>query len=110
MLVATHYTVSLDSAKGVYVVRNRDAPMCPECGALMSGYDHRKREVIGADGKASTYLLRRLCCPKCKKLHIEIPDNLIPHKHYEAAVIKAVIAGDDSRCPADNSTISRWRK
>ena len=43
MLVATHYTVSLDIGKGVYVVRNKDAPMCPECGVLMSGYDHRKR-------------------------------------------------------------------
>lgn len=38
MLVATHYTVSLDIGKGVYVVRNKDAPMCPECGVLMSGY------------------------------------------------------------------------
>lgn len=46
MLVATHYTVSLDIGKGVYVVRNKDAPMCPECGVLMSGYDHRKRKAI----------------------------------------------------------------
>ena len=27
MLVATHYTVSLDIGKGVYVVRNKDAPI-----------------------------------------------------------------------------------
>ena len=38
MLVATHYTVSLNIGKGFYVVRNKDAPMCPECGVLMSGY------------------------------------------------------------------------
>lgn len=30
MLVATHYTVSLNIGKGVYVVRNKDAPMCSD--------------------------------------------------------------------------------
>lgn len=64
MLVATHYTVSLDIGKGVYVVRNKDAPMCPECGVLMSGYDHRKRKVIGADGKPRIFLIRR-CAARC---------------------------------------------
>ena len=90
MLVATHYTVSLDIGKGVYVVRNKDAPMCPECGVLMSGYDHRKRKVIGADGKPRIFLIRRLRCPVCRQIHAEIPDSLIPYKHYASEVIKAL--------------------
>ena len=112
MLVATRYTVSLDIGKGVYVVRNKDAPMCPKCGALMSGYDHRKRKVIGAgaDGKPRIFLIRRLRCPVCRHIHAEIPDSLIPYKHYASEVIKTVQQGDDSLCPADDSTIRRWKK
>ena len=96
--------------KGVYVVRNKDAPMCPECGVLMSGYDHRKRKAIGADGKPRIFLIRRLRCPVCRQLHAEIPDSLIPYKHYASEVIKTVQQGDDSLCPADDSTIRRWKK
>ena len=99
MLVATHYTVSLDIGKGVYVVRNKDAPMCPECGVLMSGYDHRKRKAIGADGKPRIFLIRRLRCPVCRQIHAEIPDSLIPYKHYASEVIKTVQQGDDSLQP-----------
>lgn len=110
MLVATRYTVSLDNAKGVYVVRNKDAPMCPECGALMSGYDHRKRNVIGADGETRVFLIRRLRCHACRQIHAEIPDILIPYKHYASEVIKTVQQGADSLCPADDSTIRRWKK
>ena len=109
MLVATHYTVSLDIGKGVYVVRNKDAPMCPECGVLMSSYDHRKRKAIGADGKPRIFLIRRLRCPVCRQIRAEIPDNLIPYKHYASEVIKTVQQGDDSLCPADDSTIRRWK-
>lgn len=110
MLVATRYTVSFDASQGVYVVRNKDAPLCPQCGALMSGYDQRKRKVIGEDGEIRIYYLRRLRCRECRQLHIELPDNLLPYKHYEAAVINAVKRGDSSQCPADDSTINRWQK
>ncbi len=110
MFVATHYTVSLDIGKGVYVVRNKDVPMCPECGVLMSGYDHRKRKAIGADGKPRIFLIRCLRCPVCRQIHAEIPDSLIPYKHYASEVIKAVQQRDGSLCPADDSTIRRWKK
>ena len=110
MLVATRYTVTFDTGKSVYVVRNKDAPVCPKCGALMSGYDHRKRTVIGSDGERRIFLLRRLRCSECRRIHSEIPDSLFPYKHYETDVIEAVKNGDVSSCPADDSTIRRWRE
>lgn len=64
MLVATHYTVSLDIGKGVYVVRNKDAPMCPECGVLMSGYENSLARSIDMQSlpvdKESRYSLVRV--------------------------------------------------
>jgi len=34
---------------------------------------------------------------------------MIPFKHYGAAVIEAALDETRTDCPADNSTISRWR-
>lgn len=35
---------------------------------------------------------------------------MLPFKHYGSAVIESVIDNSRSDCPADDSTISRWRK
>ena len=46
----------------------------------------------------------------CKKLHVAAPSFVIPQKHYEATVIVDAKAGKAEFCPADNSTIRRWRR
>lgn len=88
---------------------NRDIPLCPLCGAVMVGYDTRKRKSIDGSGERKTLLLRRLRCPQCGVLHLEIPEFLLPHKHYNREVINAVLSGECSSCPADDSTIRRWK-
>lgn len=55
-------------------------------------------------------LLRRLRCSHCGRLHLEIPDVMQPQKHYAAEVIRKVEAGELGSCPADDSTIRRWKK
>lgn len=61
------------------------------------------------DGRRDTYRLRRLVCKNCGKLHTEMPDKMQPFKHYSSEVIETII--DDSRndCPAEDSTIYRWK-
>lgn len=109
MIVATHYTVEYDEARGLYRIRNLKAPLCPDCGLLLSGYDTRRRHVIDGAGCIRWFLLRRLRCLDCGKLHLEAPDIMQAKKHYEASMIKAVLEGRSESCPADNSTIRRWR-
>ena len=60
------------------------------------------------------YLIRRLKCQKCGTLHRELPDILVPHKHYAAEVVSGVLDGfitsDDEDC-ADypcSTTMHRW--
>ncbi len=110
MITATRYTVEYDEARSVYRIRNMEAPVCPQCGLLLSGYDTKKRHVIDSSGAVRWFLLRRLSCPGCGKLHIELPDFMQPKKHYEAQLIKDVLAGHSDSCPADDSTIRRWKK
>ncbi|WP_081741817.1 DUF6431 domain-containing protein [Ruminiclostridium josui] len=109
MIIATQYTIEYDEPRGAYRLRGQKAPLCPDCGLLLSGYDTRRRHVIDGTGVARWFLLRRLRCPSCGKLHLEAPDIMQPKKHYEAALIDDVLAGRSESCPADDSTIRRWR-
>lgn len=105
----THdYSMEYDEARGLYVIRSVGASVCPSCGALMSGYDSRRRKAIDAAGVQRVYLLRRFRCPRCHELHLQLPDFMAPHRHYEAAVIRAVLDGRGQSCPAEDVTIWRW--
>ena len=60
--------------------------------------------------------MRRLLCKHCGKLHTELPDILVPHKHYGAEVIENVVDGVST--PDDTSTedypcektMARWKE
>lgn len=109
MIIATLYTVDYDEARDVYKIRNMESPFCPDCGMLLSGYDTRRRHVVESSGAVLWFKLRRLKCSSCNKLHLELPDFMVPKKHYEAKVIKDVLCGHPDSCPADDSTIRRWK-
>ena len=93
MVTATRYIVEYDDSRSAYKIRNMEAPVCPKCGLLLSGYDTRTRHVIDSSGAVYWFLLRRLRCNNCCKLHVELPDFMQPKKHYEAQLIKDVLAG-----------------
>ena len=110
MITATRYIVEQGKANGVYSIGNKDIPLCPDCGQKLSGYDSRLRHVIDGSGEVRWFLLRRLRCSTCRKIHLEIPDFIQPKKHYSAQLIKEVLLNNVDICPADDSTIRRWKK
>lgn len=71
--------------------------------------DSKIRYLRRDDGSKETYSLRRLLCRECGKLHTELPDKIQPYKHYASDVIEAELDESRKDCPADNSTISRWK-
>jgi hypothetical protein len=110
MIITTFYTVEHSTDGQSYIIKNKDAPICPDCGQLLSGYDRRRRHVIDDSGRVFWFWLRRLKCHHCNKLHIELPDFMAPNKHYNARLIEDVKTGRSNFCPADDSTIRRWKK
>ena len=54
------------------------------------------------NGEKKTFSLRRMRCVRCKRLHIELPDILVPNKHYAAELIENVVDGVST--PDDLST------
>ncbi len=67
-------------------------------------------------GETSHIWLRRLCCKRCGRLHLELPDLLVPQKHYAAEVIENVV--DEVSTEEDESTedypcqdtMHRWKR
>jgi len=72
--------------------------------------DSKRRQVIESDGSKVPFSLRRLKCNDCSKLHTELPAFMVPHKHYASEVIEAELDGSRDDCPADQSTMDRWKK
>lgn len=66
-------------------------PECPHCNCKMGHYDSRKRIIRIPNGKCRYIVLRRLYCKHCHKLHLELPNFLIPHKHYAVKFIHTIL-------------------
>ncbi len=109
MIISTRYGVSWDPDRELFLVESFQDPICPDCGRICSGYDHRRRHLINEEtGVKVWYLLRRCWCSNCQAYHLELPDFMEPRKHYPADVIDRARSGDLSGCPAEESTIRRW--
>lgn len=107
MIIMTNYTLLKNNS--VYYAVSEAIPLCPDCHSRLTIRDSRWRKVIMEDGNKRLFSLRRLKCENCQKLHIELPDLMMPYKHYEKKVIQETAEGNCPDCPADNSTIRRWQ-
>ena len=67
----------------------------------------RKRVMIKEDGVKTTLVIRRLRCEKCRKIHHELPDCIVPYKRYSSATIEKIITGEADETPCEIGTIRR---
>lgn len=73
--------------------------------------DRRERIGRSYDGEKKIYLVRRMYCRDCRRMHTELPDFLIKYKHYEAQIVED---GIEEQIPAwcnhpVPETIRRWQ-
>jgi hypothetical protein len=93
-----------------FFVRSEEEHHCPVCEEELQGIGSRRRKGRKATGEQVTYGIRRLRCVGCRRIHHELPDLLVPYKHYEAAVLESVATpGAMLDVAADESTLYRWR-
>ena len=55
------------------------------------------------------FRIRRLKCKNCGKLHRELPDILLPYKHYRCEIIEETLDGKEESPGPDARTFQRWR-
>lgn len=108
MVIIEKYSTDI-AADGFIIIQSKETCGCPICGGELRVRDSKKRRVINQAGDIDMYRLRRLKCKNCGKLHTEIPDCIVPYKHYAAEVVEAELLETRKDCPADNNTTSRWK-
>lgn len=108
MIILTKYRIYVKNS--LYYILSQETPVCPKCMGKLKVRDSKRRKVILSADEEQTFLLRRLKCTSCGALHVELPDLLLPYKHYSRAIIESAATGPMTACPAENSTIYRWNK
>ena len=84
---------------------------CPCCnGGDFEVIGSRERKLRKDAGQIERYIIRRLRCLACRKIHHELPDFMIPYKRYDARTIEEGIHPSEPLVlPVDESTLYRWR-
>ena len=93
----------LTITKMIFFVESSAISYCPVCGEPLSYRDSCERIMRLEGGGRRRFLIRRLKCSNCGKLHRELPDCLVPYKHYASEVISGVLDGIIS--PDDKDTV-----
>lgn len=93
----------------ILFIKSKEILPCPTCGGRLIVRDSRKRKIIQSDGRCETYQIRRLCCKSCGKIHSELADFMHPHKNYASDVVQGELDQTRASCPAEDSTIARWK-
>lgn len=94
----------------LFLLRSEETHLCPKCGTELCRSGWRKRTVIASDGISDIYWIRRLYCSKCRKIHHELPDFIVPYKRYHVHVIENILEGTIADIPCYDSTMRliRW--
>ena len=129
MIVSNKYTKI--ERNGMYYIIPSSAPECPHCGGAMTVRDSKRRKLILSDGTVQMFVLRRYKCKICGRIHLNLPDIMLPHKHYaREAIIETVpflyaffrsdkhyareaiieTVRGERNCSAEQSTIYRWNR
>ena len=82
-----------------FVESSENSHLCPVCQGTLRYRDSRPRIRKKEGGTRERMMIRRFRCQNCHSYHNELPDCLVPYKHYEAEVIAGVL--DEVICPND---------
>lgn len=74
-----------------FVESSENSHLCPVCQGMLRYRDSRPRIRKKEGGIKERLMIRRFRCQNCRSYHNELPDCLVPYKHYEAEVIAGVL-------------------
>lgn len=103
--------------KMIFLVISEEDTICPECGSPLRKRDKKRRVHKEAGGVKNWFIINRLKCinKKCGRLHNELPDCIVPYKHYGADIVEDVIdevVGPDDPGMEDHpceETMKHWK-
>lgn len=116
VVIISNYTLVSKEDFSIWVECSERSHTCPLCNGTLYYRDSRLRVRKKEGGKKEHLRIRRFRCGECHSYHNELPDCLVPYKHYETEVIAGVL--DEIVCPGDLdsedypsfSTMLRWMR
>lgn len=97
------------------MIISEEVHYCEKCGGRLRRRDKRRRIHKLEGGKKEWYIIDRLKCEGCGRMHNAIPDCLVPYKHYDAQLIEDVADGTISEADPQaedypcEGTMKHWR-
>lgn len=89
--------------------------ICRKCNVKMSHRDYVKRLIRIDYGRKQWIIIERFICPVCNTVHRNLPDNVLPFKHYTKNIVEGVLDGTITPdilgyedYPTEN-TMKRWK-
>lgn len=111
MLIINNYELKYNKTNMLYYCSiNATKLYCPNCGMELIYRDSRLRIWRHCNKPTDRIMIHRMLCPTCKKLHTVLPDVLVPHKHYGASEIEAVLESKVRSDEVSDSTAVRWNQ
>ena len=114
MVIITNYELFVNP-DGKIICQSHEVAVCPQYQSMLKHRDCRQR-VMKREGCDKTWIqINRLYCSKCRRLHTELPDCLVPFKHYASEIIEGVLDDvvtsddEDSEDYPCDMTMSRWK-
>lgn len=115
MVIISDYTLRYKPKLDAFLVIDfGPLPPCPICGGELCYRDSRPRIRRREGGEKESLIIHRLRCEDCHRYHNELPDCLVPHKHYDAETISGVLDGVVKPSDTDSEdypclqTMLRW--
>lgn len=115
MIIISEYTLIFKRELNIFLVEsNFTTHICPLCQNTLVYRDSRLRICKKEAGEKTHLRIRRFYCKSCKTHHNELPDCLLPYKHYETQVISGVLDDIvkqddlDSEDYPSSKTMCRW--
>jgi len=107
MISISKYKLEVNKNGKKYVVSQEQIPCT--CGGHLAFKEYRLRIVRLPSEDAEFIEIRVLYCVDCGKSHRELPDFLLPYKHYTAQTVEAAVDRKKAECSAEERTVKRWR-
>ena len=87
------------------------AAICPICRNEMKSHGRCTRYIEISGEERRTYSLRIFFCPECHHYHRELPDFMIPYKHYSAETYAEIHNNPSNcfKCSVDEHSFRRMR-
>jgi hypothetical protein len=99
----------LEVRGGFFIVIALDESYCPVCQSVLSFRATRRRVLWkgDTDTEKDIMIIRRLYCERCKCIHHELPDCVVPFKRYSAEVIENIVTGQTTKEPPCSDCTAR---